>query len=150
MTGYDDLLARRAAVAPLRGLAEVPMLHPGMFPYQRDVTDYLLRVGSGAAFLDTGLGKSLVALDWGRVVAEQTGRPVLMLSNHPPFPTTNPRNLVMNHAIIFGLAVVAFVILVISYAGAVALPRPRRCRGHCGIDPKCWQLRPARAHGWAA
>ena len=51
-----------------------------MFHYQRDVTEYLLRVGSGAAFLDTGLGKSLVALEWGRVVAGHTDKPVLMLA----------------------------------------------------------------------
>jgi hypothetical protein len=80
MQGYAELLASRAAVAPMRGLDHVPALHDGMFHYQRDVTDFLLRVGRGAAFLDTGLGKSLVSLDWGRVVAEHTGKPVLMLA----------------------------------------------------------------------
>lgn len=77
---YEDLLRSRSVAMPLRGLDNVPDLHPGMFPYQRDVTDYLLRCGRGAAFLDTGLGKSLVALEWGRVVAEHTGKPVLMLA----------------------------------------------------------------------
>lgn len=80
MQGYAELLASRAAVAPMRGLDYVPPLHDGMFHYQRDVTDFLLRVGRGAAFLDTGLGKSLVSLEWGRVVAEHTGKPVLMLA----------------------------------------------------------------------
>lgn len=80
MSDYAQLLAKRAAIAPLRGLDNVPALHDGMFNYQRDVTEYLLRCGRGAAFLDTGLGKSLVALEWGRVVAEHTGRPVLMLA----------------------------------------------------------------------
>jgi superfamily II DNA or RNA helicase len=64
----------------MRGLNSIPDLHPGMFHYQRDVTSFLLAAGSGAAFLDTGLGKSLVALEWGRVVAEHTGKPVLMLA----------------------------------------------------------------------
>lgn len=80
MISYAELLTRRAAVAPMRGLDQVPELHPGMFHYQRDVTEYLLGCGRGAAFLDTGLGKSLVALEWGRVIAEHTGKPVLMLA----------------------------------------------------------------------
>ena len=77
---YADLLRSRAVAMPMRGIDDVPALHSGMFPYQRDVTDYLLRCGRGAAFLDTGLGKSLVALEWGRVVSEHTAKPVLMLA----------------------------------------------------------------------
>ena len=80
MSEYDNLLRTRQAVAPMRGLNNVPALSPAMFPYQRDVTEYLLRCGRGAAFLDTGLGKSLIALEWGRIVAEDTGKPVLMLA----------------------------------------------------------------------
>lgn len=80
MTDYAELLASRAAVAPMRGLDSIPDLHPGMFHYQRDVAEFLLACGRGAAFLDTGLGKSLVSLEWGRVVAEHTGKPVLMLA----------------------------------------------------------------------
>jgi hypothetical protein len=80
MEAYTDLLLRRAVSAPTRGIDQIPDLHPGMFGYQRDVTAFLLNAGSGAAFLDTGLGKSLVALEWGRVVAEETGKPVLMLA----------------------------------------------------------------------
>lgn len=77
---YQDLLTKRAAIAPMRGLESVPALHDGMFAYQRDTTEFLLRCGRGAAFLDTGLGKSLVSLEWGRIVAEHTGKPVLMLA----------------------------------------------------------------------
>lgn len=77
---YHDLLMKRAAIVPMRGLDDVPALHDGMFPYQRDTTEFLLRCGRGAAFLDTGLGKSLVSLEWGRIVAEHTGKPVLMLA----------------------------------------------------------------------
>lgn len=80
MSDYLDFLSRKSVSAPMRGMSNVPALHPSMFPHQRDVTDFLLRAGRGAAFLDTGLGKSLVSLDWGRVVAEHTGRPVLMLA----------------------------------------------------------------------
>lgn len=79
----DDYLAflrrkRRSAVPT--GLQRVPSLNPSMFGYQSDVTDFLLRIGSGAALLDTGLGKSLVELEWARVMVEATNRPVLMLA----------------------------------------------------------------------
>ncbi len=77
---YRALLARKSVEAPQRGLKVIPDLHPQMFGYQRDVTSFLLTVGAGAAFLDTGLGKSLVAFEWGRVVAEHANKPVLMLA----------------------------------------------------------------------
>lgn len=77
---YLNLLRAKTVDAPRRGLDRVPELHPALFPHQRDVTAFLLGIGSGAAFLDTGLGKSLIALEWGRVVAEHAGRPVLMLA----------------------------------------------------------------------
>ncbi|WP_246638806.1 helicase-related protein [Rhizobium binae] len=77
---YAELLARKSVDAPTRGLSNIPSLHGDMFPYQRDVTSFLLSVGGGAAFLDTGLGKSFVSLEWARIVAEHTNKPVLMLA----------------------------------------------------------------------
>lgn len=77
---YQDLLARKRVAFEPRGLSAVPALNPAMFPHQAHTTEFLLRSGCGAAFLDTGLGKSLVALEWGRVVAEHTNKPVLMLA----------------------------------------------------------------------
>ena len=51
-----------------------------MFPHQRDVTGWALRLGRAAAFLGTGLGKSLIELDWARCVYEHTGVAVLLLA----------------------------------------------------------------------
>jgi hypothetical protein len=62
--------------------AAIPRLNDAMFPHQRDVTEFLLRVGNGAAFLDTGMGKTFVEAEWGRVIAEYCNAPVLMLA--PP------------------------------------------------------------------
>jgi hypothetical protein len=76
---YTDLLTRKAITFQPAGI-EPPELCAAMFPHQRHATEFLLRAGSGAAFLDTGLGKSLVSLEWGRVVSEHTGKPVLMLA----------------------------------------------------------------------
>jgi len=80
LQSYQALLARKKVQFEPRGLSKVPTLNSAMFPHQRDTAEFLLRAGCGAAFLDTGLGKSLVALEWGRVIVEMTGKPVLMLA----------------------------------------------------------------------
>lgn len=80
LASYQDLLARKRVAFEPRGLAKVPALNSAMFPHQAHTTDFLLRSGCGAAFLDTGLGKSFVALEWGRVIVEHTNRSVLMLA----------------------------------------------------------------------
>jgi superfamily II DNA or RNA helicase len=77
---YYAFLARKKRSAEMAGLQSVPALNPSMFGYQSDVTDYLLRAGRGAAFLDTGMGKSFISLEWGRVIMEHTNKPVLMLA----------------------------------------------------------------------
>lgn len=41
-------------------------LSKALFPFQRDVVEMLLNVGRGAAFLDTGLGKTIVQCEWAR------------------------------------------------------------------------------------
>jgi DNA modification methylase len=51
-----------------------------MFPHQRDVTTWALRLGRAAAFLGTGMGKTLIELDWARIVAKHTKSPVLVLA----------------------------------------------------------------------
>lgn len=52
----------------------------GMKRHQRVATDFALAAGSAALFLDTGLGKSFCELEWARVVAEETGKPTLILT----------------------------------------------------------------------
>lgn len=77
---YQQLLVdKRCAVSP-RGIDADVDLTQALKPHQDVVTRFLLRAGAGAAFLDTGLGKTLVALEWGRVIAEHTGQRVLMLA----------------------------------------------------------------------
>ena len=41
-------------------------IHPALFPFQKDVVEMLLEIGRGAAFLDTGLGKTIVQCEWAR------------------------------------------------------------------------------------
>lgn len=80
LAAYHDLLGRKKVAFKPRGFDDVPELNPAMFPHQRAVTEFLLRAGCGGAFLDTGLGKTFISLEWGRVVAERVGKPVLMLA----------------------------------------------------------------------
>lgn len=77
---YEEFLARKQFSTAADGIVAVPELNPAMFPHQRDVTSWALRLGKAAAFLGTGMGKSLIELDWARVVELHTGSPVLMLA----------------------------------------------------------------------
>jgi hypothetical protein len=78
---YEDFLRSKARRAKHRGLMDREVdLSPMMFGYQADTTRFLLQIGSGMAALDTGMGKSFIELEWGRVVREHTNKPVLMLA----------------------------------------------------------------------
>ncbi|MAK86549.1 MAG: helicase [Pseudomonas sp.] len=48
--------------------------------HQRIASEYALERGTAALFLDTGLGKSLCELEWARQVADETRKPVLVLT----------------------------------------------------------------------
>lgn len=48
--------------------------------HQLKAIEYSLEKGKSALFLDTGLGKSLCELEWARQVAEETKKPVLILT----------------------------------------------------------------------
>ena len=80
MKPYHELIAAKRIKAQPAGLANVPDLAPCLKPHQAHVVDFALRQGRAAMFLDTGLGKTLSALEWGRVVVEHSNRPVLMLA----------------------------------------------------------------------
>lgn len=80
LADYRGLIAaKRIAFVP-RGMATIPSLNPALKDHQRHSVEFALKAGCAALFLDTGLGKTLCALEWGRVVVEHTGRPVLMLA----------------------------------------------------------------------
>jgi DNA modification methylase len=51
-----------------------------LFPFQRDIVRWALRKGKVAVFADTGLGKSIIQLEWAKRVAAWTFRPVLILA----------------------------------------------------------------------
>lgn len=80
MRDYQELLSKKAVSFEARGLKKIPKLADDLFPHQRHSTEFALRTGCAALFLDTGLGKSFCALEWARVIMEHTNKSVLMLA----------------------------------------------------------------------
>lgn len=80
MNAYHDFIASRRPASFVRGIEPTADLCPALMPHQRDSVKFALQSGRAALFLDTGLGKSLCALEWGRQIAAHTGKPVLILT----------------------------------------------------------------------
>lgn len=55
-------------------------LNPMLFDFQRFIVKRAAKAGRHALFTDTGTGKTFMQLEWGRLVAEQTGGYVLLLA----------------------------------------------------------------------
>lgn len=63
-SSYKDFLeSKRIAVAPL-GMSNIPKLSSHPFPFQKHCIEFGLRAGSFGCFLDTGLGKTIIELEW--------------------------------------------------------------------------------------
>lgn len=76
---YLDLIAAKRAAFEPTGF-KPGKLNSALKPHQAHATEFALQCGSAALFLDTGLGKTLCALEWGRCIVEKTNKPVLMLA----------------------------------------------------------------------
>lgn len=77
---YLDFLAKKSVRAPERGLAEIPPLAAHLFPFQRHCVEFALRVGTAGVYLDTGLGKTLVQLEWAKHAAAASNGYALLLT----------------------------------------------------------------------
>jgi len=68
MIDYRNFIKAKLGIGKA-GRAEVECIpHPNAKPHQAKCLEHLLTVGTGAAFLDTGLGKTFLQLDWARHV----------------------------------------------------------------------------------
>lgn len=69
MTAYADFLESKRLVVPATG-HNVPAeaIHPLLFDFQRDIVRWALRKGRAAIFADCGLGKTLMQLEWARLL----------------------------------------------------------------------------------
>ena len=78
---YAQFLARKIDVAPLVGLdVQASQLSPALKYHQRDSVLWALRGGRRALFEAFGLGKTVMQLEWARIVAEMTGGQVLIVA----------------------------------------------------------------------
>lgn len=69
---YSEFLAqkeRRVHRGGVKGSAND--LHPHLFPFQRAIVSWALDLGRAAIFADTGLGKTLMQLEWARRIGER-------------------------------------------------------------------------------
>ncbi|WP_295422249.1 DNA methyltransferase [uncultured Subdoligranulum sp.] len=78
---YAQFLERKIDVAPLVGLDVQPdQLSSALKPHQRDSVLWALRGGRRALFAAFGLGKTVMQLEWARIVAERTGGQVIIVA----------------------------------------------------------------------
>ncbi len=77
---YRQFLSRKALRAPARGMDRCPELATHLFPFQAHCVDHHLRVGAGGCFLDTGLGKTEVQLEFCQKAVEATNERALILT----------------------------------------------------------------------
>jgi hypothetical protein len=79
MTNYAAFLDSKRIVAQPSGF-DVDELAPMLFDYQSAVCKWALRKGKGGLFLDTGLGKTSIFLEWARHIVNREGGNVLILA----------------------------------------------------------------------
>jgi hypothetical protein len=72
MSDYLDFLERKALRADRRGLDCVPELSSHLFPFQAHCVEHHLVAGAAGCFLDTGLGKTEVQLEFCQRAMEAT------------------------------------------------------------------------------
>lgn len=59
---------------------EATHLNPALWLHQRPIVEWACKRGKAAIFADTGLGKTLMQLEWAKQVATHTLKPVLLLA----------------------------------------------------------------------
>lgn len=80
MTAYAEFLATKLRRAPGAGVKTSLPINAKLFAWQADIVRWALRRGRAALFCDTGLGKTVMQLEWARIVAAETGGRVLILA----------------------------------------------------------------------
>lgn len=76
---YHDWIARKSVVPVRRGIEVFrDQLAPHLFEFQKDLTQLALRKGQFALFADTGLGKTIMQLEWTRHVTIDAGRVLIL------------------------------------------------------------------------
>jgi len=73
LVSYDEFLSRKSSILQPVGMEiDEKQVNPLLFPFQRDVVRWAVKKGRAAIFLDTGLGKTFIQLEWARLVGKKT------------------------------------------------------------------------------
>jgi superfamily II DNA or RNA helicase len=76
---YRRFIASKAPIVQRQGFWPYP-INANAKRHQKACLDFAIMHGKTAAFLDTGLGKSFIELEFARQCAEETGKPSLILT----------------------------------------------------------------------
>lgn len=69
MTTYAEFLATKSiSVAPAGKEVALTDIHPKLYPFQQQLTQWAVRKGRCALFADCGLGKTFMQLEWARLI----------------------------------------------------------------------------------
>ena len=86
---YEEFLKSKMIRADQSGFSvDADSLNGALFPFQRDIVMWAMRVGRAAIFADCGLGKTLMQLEWARHVSNRTRKPVLIFAPLAVAPQT--------------------------------------------------------------
>lgn len=78
---YDDFLISKSNIIENIGFnVDDSELNENLFPFQRHVLKWLLKLGRGAVFADCGLGKTITQLEWANQISKKTNKPTLILA----------------------------------------------------------------------
>lgn len=78
---YEDFISTKKIKITTSGFAiKEEWINPACFPYQREIITRACEKGRYALFVDTGLGKSIMQLNFAFAVVEYTNQPVLILA----------------------------------------------------------------------
>jgi DNA modification methylase/superfamily II DNA or RNA helicase len=68
VTSYNEFLASKVPLFHAEGLTHEVEIHPRLFAFQSAIVKWALRRGRSALWADTGLGKTVMQLEWARHV----------------------------------------------------------------------------------
>ena len=72
MTYTEFLESKRGRVSYHGVEVDDASIHSTLYPFQRDIVRWACHKGRAAIFLDTGLGKTFIQLEWARLLGERT------------------------------------------------------------------------------
>ena len=76
---YQDFIESKRKDAQFYGF-DTDDINSILFPYQRDVVRWAVKLGRAAIFQDCGMGKTLQQLEWSRIILSKTGGSALILA----------------------------------------------------------------------